>query len=123
MFLGTYLSSTLDIFFQAMEWSPDQELLVLVTKDMNTILMSCMYDPIQEVQLLSQEFGEQEFITVGWGKKETQFHGSEGKQAAKVKQEVSAGKNTRYCNNFLVNIFYVSCKDKCLLTTYWEILP
>lgn len=29
-----------------------------------------------------------ELITVGWGKKETQFHGSVGKQAATVKPEV-----------------------------------
>ncbi len=29
-----------------------------------------------------------EFVTVGWGKKETQFHGSEGKQAAAAKPEV-----------------------------------
>ncbi len=29
------------------------------------------------------------FITVGWGKKETQFHGSEGKQAAQRKSAVS----------------------------------
>lgn len=28
------------------------------------------------------------FITVGWGKKETQFHGSEGKQAAQKKIQV-----------------------------------
>lgn len=28
------------------------------------------------------------FITVGWGKKETQFHGSEGKQAAQRKIQV-----------------------------------
>lgn len=28
------------------------------------------------------------FITVGWGKKETQFHGSEGKQAAHKKAAV-----------------------------------
>ena len=28
------------------------------------------------------------FITVGWGKKETQFHGSEGKQAAQKKMLV-----------------------------------
>ena len=28
------------------------------------------------------------FITVGWGKKETQFHGSEGKQAAQRKLQV-----------------------------------
>ena len=29
---------------------------------------------------------------MGWGKKETQFHGSEGKQAAVKKQEVSSSK-------------------------------
>lgn len=74
-----------------MEWSPDQELLVLVTKDLNTILMSCTYDPINEVNLLKEDFGEKQFITVGWGKKETQFHGSEGKHAAKVKIDVNAG--------------------------------
>lgn len=27
-------------------------------------------------------------VTVGWGKKETQFHGSEGKQAATKKETV-----------------------------------
>lgn len=74
-----------------MEWSPDQELLVLVTKEMNMILMN-MFDPMSEVNLLNEEFGEKQFITVGWGKKETQFHGSAGKQAAKVKAEVTVGK-------------------------------
>ena len=29
-----------------------------------------------------------EFVQVGWGKKETQFHGSEGKSAATKKTEV-----------------------------------
>ncbi|CAH0588039.1 unnamed protein product [Chrysodeixis includens] len=72
----------------AMEWSPDQELLVIVTKDMNMILMN-MFDPISEINLLNEDFGEKQFITVGWGKKETQFHGSAGKQAAKVKNEVT----------------------------------
>lgn len=72
-----------------MEWSPDQELLVLVTKDMNMVLMN-MFDPINEVNLFKEDFGEKEFITVGWGKKETQFHGSAGKHA-RVKSEVTAG--------------------------------
>lgn len=31
-----------------------------------------------------------EFVSVGWGKKETQFHGSEGKHAASKKVEVGA---------------------------------
>jgi len=29
-------------------------------------------------------------VTVGWGKKETQFHGSEGKQAAVRKEAVGS---------------------------------
>lgn len=82
---------------QAMEWSPDQELLVLVTKDMNMILMN-MFDPINETNLLNEEFGEKQFITVGWGKKETQFHGSAGKQA-RVKSEVTAGKTKLLLKN------------------------
>ncbi|CAB3244736.1 unnamed protein product [Arctia plantaginis] len=81
-------TGTCDNGLLAMEWSPDQELLVLVTKDMNMILMN-MFDPINEVNLLKDDFGEKEFITVGWGKKETQFHGSAGKQA-RVKSEVTA---------------------------------
>lgn len=31
-------------------------------------------------------FDADAFVTVGWGKKETQFHGSEGKEAAIVKK-------------------------------------
>jgi elongator complex protein 1 len=30
----------------------------------------------------------EKFVSVGWGKKETQFHGSEGKQAARKQKEV-----------------------------------
>ncbi|XP_075979445.1 elongator complex protein 1 [Anticarsia gemmatalis] len=86
---NTYdLAGTCDNGLLAMEWSPDQELLVLVTKDMNMILMN-MFDPINEGNLLNEDFGEKQFITVGWGKKETQFHGSAGKQA-RVKSEVTA---------------------------------
>lgn len=73
-----------------MEWSPDQELLVLVTRDLRVILMSCTFDPITEQSLISAEFGDKEFVNVGWGKKETQFHGSEGKHA-RVKTEVTPG--------------------------------
>ncbi|XP_046966489.1 putative elongator complex protein 1 [Vanessa cardui] len=86
----------------AMEWSPDQELLVLVTNDLNVILMSCTFDAINESNLLSEEFGENQFITVGWGKKETQFHGSEGKQAAKIKTEVISG-NTEIDDKIIIS--------------------
>lgn len=38
-----------------------------------------------QVDLDADGFGEKQFVTVGWGKKETQFHGSEGKSARNVK--------------------------------------
>ncbi|XP_071527963.1 putative elongator complex protein 1 [Panulirus ornatus] len=65
-------------------WSPDQELLVLVTGEANIVIMTADFDPITELTLHQDDFGENKFINVGWGKKETQFHGTEGKHAAKV---------------------------------------
>ncbi|XP_044161324.1 elongator complex protein 1 isoform X1 [Bufo gargarizans] len=66
-----------------MSWSPDQELVLLITGQQTLILMTKDFEPIAEIQIHQEDFGEGKFITVGWGKKETQFHGSEGKQAAR----------------------------------------
>ncbi|TKS72801.1 Elongator complex protein 1 [Collichthys lucidus] len=72
-----------------MSWSPDEELVVLTTGQETIIMMTKDFEPITEVGIHQDDFGEGKFITVGWGKKETQFHGSEGKQAAQRKiQEV-----------------------------------
>lgn len=46
------------------------------------------------------------FITVGWGKKETQFHGTEGKAAAVRKLMVSVmtkSSTSSHCFCFLLN--------------------
>ena len=37
--------------------------------------------------MLQEGFGEGEFVNLGWGKKETQFHGTEGKEARANKSE------------------------------------
>ncbi|XP_041368137.1 putative elongator complex protein 1 [Gigantopelta aegis] len=71
----------------AMAWSPDQDVVVFVTGADTLILMNREFDPITEVPLQPPDAGEAEFVNVGWGKKETQFHGSEGKDAAKKKAE------------------------------------
>ncbi|KAG8593890.1 hypothetical protein GDO81_000980 [Engystomops pustulosus] len=68
-----------------MSWSPDQELVLLITGQQTLILMTKDFEPIAEIPIHQEDFGEGKFITVGWGKKETQFHGSEGKQAARQK--------------------------------------
>uniref|UniRef100_A0A9J7X9U9 Elongator complex protein 1 n=1 Tax=Cyprinus carpio carpio TaxID=630221 RepID=A0A9J7X9U9_CYPCA len=71
-----------------MTWSPDQELVTLTTGQETIIMMTKDFEPITEVAINQDDFGEGKFITVGWGKKETQFHGSEGKQAAQRKATV-----------------------------------
>uniref|UniRef100_A0A669D3C0 Elongator complex protein 1 n=1 Tax=Oreochromis niloticus TaxID=8128 RepID=A0A669D3C0_ORENI len=65
----------------SMSWSPDEELVILTTGQETIIMMTKDFEPITEVGIHQDDFGEGKFITVGWGKKETQFHGSEGKQA------------------------------------------
>ncbi|XP_032070311.1 elongator complex protein 1 [Thamnophis elegans] len=76
---------SVDSGLSSMKWSPDQELVLLATGEQTLILMTRDFEPIAERQIHQDDFGEGKFITVGWGKKETQFHGSEGKQAAHSK--------------------------------------
>ncbi|KAK2177216.1 hypothetical protein NP493_613g03011 [Ridgeia piscesae] len=73
---------SVDSGLRSVSWSPDQELLALTTGQDTLIMMTRDFDPILEVPIHPTEFGEAEPINVGWGKKTTQFHGSEGKQAA-----------------------------------------
>ena len=81
------------------------ETLVIITKTGNILMMSRTWEVLNEVGLHQEDFGEGQlqnykekplviiyfqtgkFITVGWGSKETQFHGSEGKES-RVKKEV-----------------------------------
>ncbi|XP_022422223.1 elongator complex protein 1-like isoform X1 [Delphinapterus leucas] len=65
-----------------MSWSPDRELVLLATGQQTLIMVTKEFEPIMEQQIHQDDFGESKFITVGWGRKETQFHGSGGRQAA-----------------------------------------
>ncbi|XP_056137038.1 elongator complex protein 1 isoform X2 [Lampris incognitus] len=76
---------SVDSGLTTMSWSPDEELVTLITGQETVIMMTKDFEPITEVGIHQDDFGEEKFITVGWGKKETQFHGSEGKQAAQKK--------------------------------------
>ncbi|KAI8379248.1 IKI3 family-domain-containing protein [Radiomyces spectabilis] len=73
---------TVDAGIHSMSWSPDQDLVVLITGEKNVLEMTQDFDTITEFPLHVEEEGEGVQHSVGWGRKETQFHGSEGKQAA-----------------------------------------
>ncbi|PSN58313.1 hypothetical protein C0J52_00188 [Blattella germanica] len=86
---------------KTVEWSPDQEAIVMVTGLNTLIVMTGTFDPIIEVDCNQSGFGEKQFITVGWGKKETQFHGSEGKAAAR---QVKCFDEVKVLDDFKPNI-------------------
>ncbi|CAH1408064.1 unnamed protein product [Nezara viridula] len=67
------------------QWSPDEELAAVVCDSDSLILLNSEFFSLAEIDLNDSCRGENELISVGWGKKETQFHGSEGKNAAKSK--------------------------------------
>jgi elongator complex protein 1 len=80
-------NSTLDVVglieqgILCMEWSPDYELVVIVTAEASIIIMTKEFDVVSEFVLndAKENLG---FVNVGWGSKNTQFHGTEGKLAA-----------------------------------------
>ncbi|KAF9975119.1 hypothetical protein BGZ73_001334 [Actinomortierella ambigua] len=72
-----------------MAWSPDDELVVMVTGEGSILEMTKDFDVIAENKINVEESGEDISVNVGWGKKETQFHGSEGKAAAQRKVDAS----------------------------------
>ncbi|KAI9311999.1 IKI3 family-domain-containing protein [Dichotomocladium elegans] len=74
---------------EAMTWSPDQDLVVLVTGSKNVLEMTQEFDTITEFPLHVEHEGEGVQHSVGWGRKETQFHGRAGKQAALSKIDTS----------------------------------
>ncbi|KAL7727102.1 hypothetical protein ACLKA6_017378 [Drosophila palustris] len=76
---GTYC----DVGIECMAWSPNQEVVVFITKAKNVVVMTCNYEVLGEQPLDAELATDQQFVNVGWGKKETQFHGTAGKQAAK----------------------------------------
>ena len=65
--------------------SPDEDLFLLLTGQGTAILMTPDFDPLKEILIDEDALGEGDQVSVGWGKKETQFHGKVGKEAAKVK--------------------------------------
>ncbi|KIJ66069.1 hypothetical protein HYDPIDRAFT_174791 [Hydnomerulius pinastri MD-312] len=85
------VQGTVEPGITAAAWSPDDSLLTLVT-DQNVILMTSTFDVLSEVPLETSEFGEDAPINVGWGSKETQFHGSIGRAHLKAPAEQASDK-------------------------------
>ncbi|ODA83783.1 hypothetical protein RJ55_02299 [Drechmeria coniospora] len=69
------IMGSIDAGISAARWSPDEELLVLVTKQNNVVFMGSTFDPVVEVPMTADDLASSKHVSVGWGKKETQFQG------------------------------------------------
>ncbi|KAF6816844.1 elongator complex protein (IKI3 family protein) [Colletotrichum sojae] len=70
---------SIDAGIAAARWSPDEELLVVVTKEGNAVFMGRTFDPIADVAMTVDDLKLSKHVSVGWGKKETQFQGKGAK--------------------------------------------
>jgi elongator complex protein 1 len=73
---------TLSPSIAAARWSPDEELLVLATGDAKVVFMSRSFDLVTEAVLSADDLKLSKNVSVGWGKKETQFQGRGAKAKA-----------------------------------------
>lgn len=81
----------------AAAWSPDEDLLVIITGGTapRLLIMTRHWDVVHEAPLATDDFGTDAPVNVGWGSKSTQFHGSEGKQAAMAAAQAPAAGDPR----------------------------
>lgn len=68
---------TIDVGLKAAQWSHDEETLAMVTNENKLLLLSRVFEPITEKLLDSNDIkiSDSKHVSVGWGKKETQFKG------------------------------------------------
>lgn len=74
---GVYIEikGSIDEGITAASWSPDEELLAITTKAKTVVFMSRTFDGITDVVMTAEDLKASKHVSVGWGKKETQFQG------------------------------------------------
>lgn len=70
---------SVDAGISAAKWSPDEELLAITTKAHTVVFMSRSFEGILDIPMTSEDLKSSNHVSVGWGKKETQFKGKGAK--------------------------------------------
>ncbi|KAE9377847.1 elongator complex protein-like protein 1 [Stipitochalara longipes BDJ] len=70
---------SVDAGITAAKWSPDEELLAITTKADTVVFMSRSFEGITDVVMTTEDLKASNHVSVGWGKKETQFKGKGAK--------------------------------------------
>ncbi|KAL8798214.1 MAG: hypothetical protein Q9182_006859 [Xanthomendoza sp. 2 TL-2023] len=70
---------SIDVGISATAWSPDEELLVITTKANTLIYLTRDFEDLVSVELTARDLEVSDHVSVGWGKKETQFKGKKAR--------------------------------------------
>jgi elongator complex protein 1 len=84
---------SVDTGISAAAWSPDEELLAITTLADTLLLMSREIENIASITLTADDVNVSSHVSVGWGKKETQFKGKRARalQDPTVPESVDEG--------------------------------
>lgn len=66
---------SVDAGITAARWSPDEELLAITTKADTVVFMSRSFEGVTDITMTAEDLKSSNHVSVGWGKKETQFQG------------------------------------------------
>lgn len=70
---------SIDSGISAAAWSPDEELLVITTKANTLIYLTRDFEDLASLELTARDLEISDHVSVGWGKKETQFKGKKAR--------------------------------------------
>ncbi|KAE8340311.1 hypothetical protein BDV24DRAFT_63860 [Aspergillus arachidicola] len=85
---------SVDVGITAAAWSPDEELLALTTRANTFLYMTREFENVAEITFTPEDLKASQHVSVGWGKKETQFQGKRAKalRDPTVPERVDEGK-------------------------------
>lgn len=69
------IMGSIDEGITAARWSPDEELLAISTKANTAVFMSRSFEGVTDMTMTADDLKLSKQVSVGWGKKETQFQG------------------------------------------------
>ncbi|OOF97813.1 hypothetical protein ASPCADRAFT_141486 [Aspergillus carbonarius ITEM 5010] len=85
---------SVDVGITAAAWSPDEELLALTTRANTFLYMTREFENVAEITFTQEDLQASQHVSVGWGKRETQFQGKRAKalRDPTVPEKVDEGK-------------------------------
>lgn len=70
---------SVDVGITAAAWSPDEEMLALTTRAQTFLYMTRDFENVADITFTPNDLQSSQHVSVGWGKKETQFQGKRAK--------------------------------------------